>query len=235
MPTFICQQAFKYSQFGVKTMEEKKSTYIIICRAVAFFSLFMLIHPSDGYSQENKRGYMVGYTVENGDTIYQIKIRDTYLFNWSDEKRKGRQWREFSRLVYNFRKTYPYALLAKEKVALADSTLASRKFTPSAKEKFIKNFEKQLFAEFEKPLRKMTITQGALLLKLIDREIGQSSFQIIKEYKGGVNAFFWQGIARLFGSDLKKPYDKFGDDKVTEELVQMYHNGTFEYLYYSIF
>ena len=111
----------------------------------------------------------------------------------------------------------------------------SRKLTDKAREKFIKDFEKQLFAEFEKPLRKMTISQGKLLLKLVDREIGQSSFQLIKEYKGGFNAVFWQGIAKLFGSDLKKPYDRYGEDKITEELVQMYNNGTFDYLFYSIF
>ena len=130
---------------------------------------------------------------------------------------------------------YPYALMAKEKVLVADSVLASRKFTSKGREKFIKDFEKQLFAEFEKPLRKMTISQGKLLLKLIDREIGQSSYQLIKEYKGGFNAVFWQGVARLFGSDLRKPYDKFGEDRITEDLVQMYNNGTFDYLFYSIF
>ncbi len=81
----------------------------------------------------------------------------------------------------------------------------------------------------------MTITQGGLLLKLIDREIGQSSYQIIREYRGGFNAIFWQGVAKIFGSDLKRPYDKFGEDKITEDLIIMYQNGTFEDLYYSIF
>ena len=83
--------------------------------------------------------------------------------------------------------------------------------------------------------RKMTISQGKLLLKLIDREIGQSSYSLIRGYKGGAAAGFWQGIAKLFGSDLRKPYDRFGDDKLTEELVQMYQRGSFDYLYYSLF
>ena len=94
---------------------------------------------------------------------------------------------------------------------------------------------KQLFNEFEKPLRKMSFSQGKLLLRLIDREIGQSSYSIIKNYRGGAAAGFWQGVAKIFGSDLKKPYDRFGQDRLTEELVQMYQRGTFEYLYYSIF
>jgi hypothetical protein len=81
----------------------------------------------------------------------------------------------------------------------------------------------------------MSISQGKLLLKLIDREIGQSSHSIIRSYRGGMAAGFWQGIAKLFGSDLKKPYDKFGEDRQVEELVIMYHRGTFDNLYYSIF
>ena len=56
-----------------------------------------------------------------------------------------------------------------------------------------------------------------------------------KGYKGGITAGFWQGVAKLFGSDLKKPYDKYGEDKNVEELVEMYHQGTFDFLYYSMF
>jgi len=194
-----------------------------------------LMFSSLSYAQKPLKGFQVGYKVEGRDTVYQIKLRDTYLFSWPEEKKKGRAWRDFYRLVYNFRKAYPYALIAKEKFGIADSVLNSRKFTSKQRTKYIKDFEKNLFKDFEKPLRKMTITQGGLLLKLIDREIGQSSYQIIKEYRGGFNAIFWQGIARIFGSDLKRPYDKFGEDKITEDLVIMYQNGTFEDLYYSIF
>lgn len=224
--------------FKIKKIEISAMNLHIRYKVVYAFALSLGMLMFSGISakaQDNKRGYEVGYKIEQGDTVYQIRIRDTYLFNWPDNKRKGKEWREFSRLVYNFRKAYPYALIAKEKLILADSVLASRRLTDKAREKFIKDFERQLFAEFEKPLRKMTISQGKLLLKLVDREIGQSSFQLIKEYKGGFNAVFWQGIAKLFGSDLKKPYDKYGEDKITEELVQMYNNGTFDYLFYSIF
>lgn len=198
-------------------------------------SLVALMFSSLSYAQKPLKGFQVGYKVEGRDTIYQIKLRDTYLFSWPEEKKKGRAWRDFYRLVYNFRKAYPYALIAKEKFGIADSVLNSRKFTSKQRTKYIKDFEKDLFKDFEKPLRKMTITQGGLLLKLIDREIGQSSYQVIKEYRGGFNAIFWQGVARIFGSDLKRPYDKFGEDRITEDLVVMYQNGTFEDLYYSIF
>ncbi len=169
------------------------------------------------------------------DTIYFIRLNEIYVINRDSNRKSNKEWREFYRLVYNFKKTYPYALIAKEKIVYADSILASQKFTRREREKFIRNFEKDLFKDFEKPLRSMSISQGKLLLKLIDREIGQSSHSIIRSYRGGMAAGFWQGIAKLFGSDLKKPYDKFGEDRQVEELVIMYHRGTFDNLYYSIF
>ena len=169
------------------------------------------------------------------DTIYFIRLNEIYVINRDNNRKSNREWREFYRLVYNFKKTYPYALIAKEKITYADSVLSSKKFTRRERERFIRDFEKDLFKDFEKPLRSMSISQGRLLLKLIDREIGQSSHSIIRSYRGGVAAGFWQGIARLFGSDLKKPYDKFGEDRQVEELVIMYHRGTFDNLYYSIF
>jgi len=203
-----------------------------LIKSGAFFLLTFAFGVS-GLSQQ--KGYAVGYKLEGNDTIYQLKINDLYKFSRPDKRKKDKQWREYYRLVYNFKKTYPYALIAKDKIREADSVLTSRYFSNKAREKYIQNFEKQLFKEFEKPLVNMTFSQGRLLLKLVDREIGQSSYYLIKSYKGGITAGFWQGIAKIFGSDLKKPYDKFGEDKNTEELVIMYYNGSFDYLYYSLF
>ena len=113
--------------------------------------------------------------------------------------------------------------------------LASHKLTKGEKEKYLKQYEKELFETFEKPLRNLTFTQGRIPLRLIDRELGLTSFYIIRDYRGKAAAGFWQGIAKIFGADLKTPYDRFGQDKDLEELVQMYHKGEFGYLYVSIF
>ena len=72
-------------------------------------------------------------------------------------------------------------------------------------------------------------------MKLVDREVGKSSYNIIKGYKSGIAAGFWQGIAKIFGSDLKKPYDPEGEDAKIEELVQIWESGDFEAFYFSIF
>ena len=81
----------------------------------------------------------------------------------------------------------------------------------------------------------MTVTQGRLLLKLLDRELGRTSYYVIKNYRGSAAAGFWQGVAKIFGSDLRQPYDKYGEDRLVEELVLLYQQGQFDYLYYSIF
>ncbi len=199
-----------------------------------FITLICLLS-SNFLAAQKTKGYSIGYEIVNGDTLYVDKISPAYVFNRPERVKQTKQWRKFYRTVYNFAKVYPYALKAKEIMRDADSTIAHSNFTPREREKYIKEYEKKLFREFEKPLRKLTITQGKLLLKLMDREMGLSSFYVIKNYKGGAAAGFWQGIAKLFGSDLKKQYDKYGEDKIVEELVQMYHNGVFWYLYHSMF
>jgi hypothetical protein len=141
--------------------------------------------------------------------------------------------REYQRLVYNFRKVYPYALLAKQRLQEMDSVVATIP-TEKARDAYLKQKEKELFKEFSAPLKKLTFSQGRLLMRLIDREVGQTSYYLIKDLRGSFVAFFWQGIARFFGADLKKPYDKYGEDKPIENMIKMYHNGTFDVYYTKV-
>lgn len=197
--------------------------------------LALLLFPIYSFSQNTNKNVLIGYKIERGDTVYVDKIAPVYVFNRPDNWRKSRQWRDYYRTVYNFKKVYPYALKAKEIILNTDSTLASSNFSKRERNKYIKNYEKLLFKEFEKPLKNLSFSQGKLLLKLLDRELGRTSFYVIKDYRGGFAAGFWQGVAKLFGSDLKKPYDKFGNDKLIEELVLLYQQNSFDYLYYSMF
>ncbi len=182
-----------------------------------------------------KKGYVMGYTVENGDTIYLDKLPPAYALNREVYKSKKKEWRKHYKLIYNFKKAYPYALQAKKIAHQVDSIVAARHLTGKAQEEFVKQCEAELFKQFEKPLKNLTVSQGRLLMKLIDREIGLTTFYVIKNYKGRFKAFFWQGVARLFGSNLKTPYDRFGADKEVEKLVKMWEDGSFDALYFSIF
>ena len=137
--------------------------------------------------------------------------------------------------MHNFSKAYPYALVAKKLVHEADSTIAADKLKGVKRDKYVTKVQNELFEVFEGQMRKLTVSQGALIMKLVDREVGKSSYNIIKGYKSGIAAGFWQGIAKIFGSDLKKPYDPEGEDALTEELVMMWESGDFPMFYFSLF
>lgn len=185
-------------------------------------------HPSPG---DDGR---LAFFVEGKDTIYYDTITASKIYS-RIPRQKGREWREYYRLVHNFSKAYPYALVARKLVTEADSTIAADRLKGIKREKYINKVQNELFEVFEGQMRQLTVSQGALIMKLVDREVGKSSYDIIKGYKSGITAGFWQGIAKIFGSDLKKPYDPEGEDKPTEELVTMWENGDFPALYWSLF
>ncbi len=87
------------------------------------------------------------------------------------------------------------------------------------RKQYIKSVEKDVFSEYEDDMRQMTITQGRLLIKLIDRETQITSYELIREYRGKISAGFWQGIARIFGTNLKAEYDAYGEDLLIELII----------------
>ena len=206
----------------------------IFLKSTLAFALIFTSFSQPLFSQQEK-GEAMHYVIEGSDTTFIDNLPERFVFYRPRNKAERREWREYYRTIYNFKKVYPYALKAKEITADADSTLANSDFTARERERYLKQYEKRLFKEFEKPLRSMSISQGRLLLKLLDRELGRTSYYVIKNYRGGAAAGFWQGVAKLFGSDLKQPYDRYGEDRLIEELVLLYQQGQFNYLYYSIF
>lgn len=188
------------------------------------------VRPKPAPAQEG----ILEFIVEGNDTIYIDQIRASKVYSRLP-KMKGREWRQYYRLVHNFSKAYPYALVAKKLVVEADSVIAADNLKGIKREKYINKVQKELFSVFESQMRSLTVSQGALIMKLVDREVGKSSYNIIKGYKSGITAGFWQGIAKMFGSDLKKPYDPEGEDAATEELVQIWEAGDFPAFYWSIF
>ena len=194
--------------------------------------------PELAITAQNRNGNgsegVMEYIIEGNDTIYIDQIRASKVYSRLP-KMKGREWRKYYRLVHNFSKAYPYALVAKKLVIEADSTIAADRLKGARREKYISKVQKELFDVFEGQMRNLTVSQGALIMKLIDREVGKSSYSIIKGYKSGITAGFWQGIAKMFGSDLKKPYDPEGEDAAVEELVKIWQDGDFPAFYWSIF
>ena len=180
-----------------------------------------------------RSGYM-GYRVEHGDTSYYDSIDPAWIFP-RGFRGSRRDLKKYYRLVYNFNKVYPYALLARDMESQFDRHISKNSLRRRKKEKYINRLQEELLDAYEKPLRGMTISQGKLLIKLVDREIGKSPYNVIRSYKSGISAGFWQGVAKVFGQDLKSHYDPKGEDKMTEYLVEKWQRGEFDALYYSIF
>jgi hypothetical protein len=94
-----------------------------------------------------------------------------------------------------------------------------------AKRDFLQDYEKDILSRYEGDMRKLTFTQGKILIKLIDRETQNTSYDLIREYRGKFSAVFWQGIARIFGSNLKSTYDAEGEDYLIEQIIKEIEAG----------
>jgi hypothetical protein len=157
------------------------------------------------------------------DTIFVDNIREIYVFPERLFFKKFTS-RRYRKLVRDIKKAYPYALLASDVLSEMDKQFSQLK-TDRQKKLYIKKVEERLRDEFEDDLRGLTINQGIILMKLIDRETGDTSYELVKELKGSFSAFFWQTVARFFGSNLKVKYDPDGKDKLIEEIVQKIEQG----------
>ena len=138
-------------------------------------------------------------------------------------RRRLEEWTRLRNAVYV---TYPYARRAGMIMNEMNAKMALLG-TEKERHKYVLSREKELKKEFTQPLEQLSIYQGRILMKLINRQTGNNCYDIIKEYKGGFTARFWQTVAFFFNSSLKQPYDPKGDDQAIESIVQeverMYH------------
>lgn len=225
----------KFAGTGTVIPPIMKKTIINILTILSAAFMMTCLPAEDCHAQRTKgKGEYLHYIIEGKDTIYIDEIRASKVYSRLP-KQKGKEWRKYYRLVHNFSKAYPYALAARNIIRKADKDIEDNNLKRLKRDRYINTVQDELFEMFEEPLRNLTVSQGALLMKLIDREIGKSSYMIIKDYKNGVAAKFWQGVAKMFGSDLKKPYDPKGDDRKIEELVEIWDAGDFDAFYFSLF
>ncbi len=152
--------------------------------------------------------------------LQEVKVKGKNLY----KKKYIRSARRQTRLEYNVKKVYPYARIAAEKIQQIDRQIDQTKDKSKRKE-IIKKEYKALMKSFKQPLMKLSITQGRILVRLIYRETNNSAFAHIKEYKGSVNAYFWQSIALLFGNNLKADYAPYGKDREIEDIVKRIERG----------
>lgn len=160
--------------------------------------------------------------VVDKDTIADIYLKDIYILAFKKGTSTKEQRRK-TRLFNNVVKVYPYARSAAKILEEYDKMLAG---LPEKKQKaLMKEAEKTLRKQYANDLEKMTFTQGLILLKLVDRETGKTTYHIVDELRGSFNAFLYQSVARLFDYDLKVNYDPNGKDKDIEYIVRLIEDG----------
>lgn len=160
--------------------------------------------------------------VEGEDTVACVVIPTAVI---SDKKTWNRKYyKRYNRIQPKVVKVYPYAKAAGDimnQYAAHMETIESKK----GQRQFMNDAEDELKSQFEGELRQMTVSEGMLLIKLIDRETGESSYELVQELKGNFSAFMWQSLARLFGHNLKDDYDAEGDEAIIEEVVRQIESG----------
>jgi hypothetical protein len=185
----------------------------------------VLLAPFFAFAQTevNKSKAVVDSVAIPADTSAHYFLKPIDIF--PDKKDMSpRKLREYTLLENKVRKVYPMAKVAAIKLKEYNRVYTSFK-TERERKRYVKEVEKQLFAEYEEEMRTMKVSEGRILIKLLDRETGNSSYEIIKEFNGGFSAFFWQSVAKLFGHDLKAQYDPEKEDRVIEYIIMQIDLG----------
>lgn len=189
--------------------------------------LILSLSLTEGYSQQyvNKQGQPVCeliITIDN-DTLYLVNLHPLYVFPPLKFKNK-RQEKFYWKTVRDVKKTLPYARIVGKTLLAANDTL--RKLPDDkTRRTYLKQLEKEIKKEYEDDLRDMTFSQGKMLIKLINRETSYTSYELIKMYRGGFVAGFWQGIARLFSTNLKMQYNANDKEKIIERVILLVQSG----------
>ncbi len=184
----------------------------------------LLISAQGIINPHDNEGYHCSSVVIDGDTIPVMYFDEIYI--WGNKSfRNSAESRQWERLVRNVKKAYPYAKLAGIKFNEYNQKIATVS-NEKVQKAMMKKAEDELEAQFGDELKDLTITQGKILLKLIDRQTSNCSYDIVKDFRGRFRAFFYQSFARLFGYNLKVKYDPLGADAEIERIVLMIENGS---------
>jgi hypothetical protein len=192
-----------------------------------FFSMFLLLYVFS-FGQELKdgkleKGFVVKSIIIDGDTLPLVDLPPFEINDYVHVMTPTERW-YWDRLVYNVKTVLPYAKLAGVKLREYNTILSSAK-NETEKKRLMKQAEKELKAQFGKQLMDLTFNQGEILMKLVYRETGNSTYDIVKELRGSFIVFFYQNIGRLFGYNLKVHYDPNGKDHQVATVVYMIENG----------
>ncbi|MCE3259313.1 MAG: hypothetical protein K0S12_954 [Bacteroidetes bacterium] len=198
-----------------------------------FFGFALLVNALSVFSQSNvhdltvapEHGYRCRAEIVNGDTIpvfdlNTVSVETNFIY------KTPREYVQWTRVKRDVKIVYPYAIIAAAKLKEYDQVLAKMP-DEKMKKTYLKMCEKDLRSEFENVLKELTVPQGEILMKLIDRESGKTTYEIVKEMRGAFQAAMWQALARLFGNTMKHEYDASSRDVMIERAVKLVESGQF--------
>ncbi len=201
----------------------KKRTDILL-KGLFLFSALGFVRQIQAQEQTGTtNGYLVPMCIYQGDTIPCINLPTLYVFRPMSFKSEKERL-EYLRLVRNVKKVYP---IAKEVKSAIIETYEFLETLPDEKSrrKHIKQVEKSVKAQYTPVMKKLSFSQGKLLIKLVDRQSNQTGYELVKAFMGPFKAGFYQAFASLFGASLKKEYDPQGEDKLVEQIILQVESG----------
>jgi len=163
--------------------------------------------------------------VHIGDSIIHVNLRPFEIVRPYIFKNK-REAKKYDQLVIDVKRAYPLSQIVVSELKLVNSELDSLYKDQKSRKTYIKWYQDYVYRTYIDSLKSLNVRQGKLFLKLIHRETGRSPYELIKEYRGGLNAFFWQTMAFMVGANLKSEYDPV-EDAMVENIILRYKSGEF--------
>ena len=164
----------------------------------------------------------VGKTLVDGDSIQYMEMSNVYVYPELTFKSK-RQQQAYTRLVKNVKKVLPLAKQVRQ--IIIETAEFTETLPPKERDAHLKRVEQAIVKEYKPQMKKLTFSQGKLLIKLVDRECNSTAYEAMQAFIGPVRSGMWQAFAWMFGASLKKGYDAEGTDKLTERVVLMVEAG----------
>ena len=190
------------------------------------FVLLLILFPLEASSQfysEALGGYILNQVVYKGDTIPYVELKEVPVY----PKLKNKKLEKFYwKTVRDVKLVYPYVKIVAKEYAMINAkfdTIVDKK----QRMKYTKKYEKQLLKKYEPTMREFTLSQGKMMIKLIDREMDKTGYALIKEIRGGFVAWWWQLFAKMVGADLKEDFNtsKREQDRIIERVITLYEAG----------
>lgn len=196
-----------------------------IIKYLIFVAFVLHIFSAFGQDAAPMEGYRVPAVVDDeGDTIPNLLLPQVYVYPPMVFK-SAKQEKFYWRTVRDVKKALPYAKQLSKMLVEIDKDLAQLP-NDRARKKYMEAKEDELVETYKPALKKLTLSQGKMLIRLVDRQCNRTSYDLIKQFRGGFRAFFWQGFAKMFGANLKTEYDPNNEeDRIVERVITLVEAG----------